>query len=138
MSPFNIPWGTTVRVRRAPKGVMLMGFQGTLVDPNAFMLASAADPSVVALLKVDSIHWSVRADGWEFEAVDRPAETNGEWLGFVARCRARIETIVQSNDDGMFAKFYAKDVARLLDMLQGIERSNEGAEMVSDAWEDTK
>lgn len=118
---------------------MLAGSIGILYHPSVLPLSP--DPDVLALFKVDSIYWTVRGDGWEFEvAVVAPDTTNtdGGWEAFAKRCDGNVRKIRETGDDGLFAKLYANDVERLLAMLQGIERSNEGAECVSDAWEDTK
>lgn len=64
--------------------------------------------------------------------------SNTEWEEFRNHCLGQVTTIVNNEDDGYYAKRYAVDVSRLLAMLDSVARSNEGAECVSDAWEDTK
>ncbi len=139
---FNMPWGTRVRVVRAPDSCAdLQGATGTLTNPKAVHPHEV--PGVVALLHVGKIHWSIHTEGWGFESIEQPGADvrvalRTEWTEFATRCSDNISRIHDTRDDGVYAKLYAADVSRLLKMLQGIERSAEGRECVSDAWEDAK
>ncbi len=112
MNPFGIPWGARVRAAQSPEGVMLTGHEGVLCEPSALDLNKAIPGEIVALFKVDTVHWVVRSEGWEFEVADQSAED--DWMRFVERCRSDVHKIRSTGDDGHYAKLYAEDVSRLL------------------------
>ncbi len=95
---------------------MVVGATGTLCDP-ALPIFQCANPSLAAYFKCDGVHWAVHQSGWEFEVAEEPG---ARWREFAARCDDHIHRIRNTNDDGIYARIYAKDVERLLQTLRNV------------------
>jgi len=119
---FGFFWGEEVRVVASPIGY-LIGLTGELraptrVDTVAVFRAGGGDN-----------FWHVIDNAqWSFEPIARPGATpvnRTGWAEFAKRCASNVQKILDTKDDGVYAKLYVEDVSRLLMMVGALDRQRD-------------
>ncbi len=65
--------------------------------------------------------------------------TDASWEEFARRCAENVQKIRATSDEGLYAKLYADDVARLLSMLSVLRpREDLRIDLIEKAFDETR